>query len=283
MPSPPVYLVLYTGIVLLSLNGLFAKGIPLAAGTITQLRSMVALVTIAGVLWLWRRSLLIRHWPKALGVCLLGLLMGLHWVTFFHAMQVSTIAVGMLSLFTFPVVVVLLEAVIQRRLPRWQDSISALGVLLGVWLLTGATGVDQITVNGVFWGILSAVLFAGRNVAQKYYFADINSEQLMLYQVATVAVLLLPFVDIDGISTLKQGHWLSIVALGVITTAGAHTLLVISYKQLPATTVAMVSCLHPVIGALLAWAIFSEQPTAMVTLGGLIILAVAVYQSTSRR
>jgi len=32
-----------------------------------------------------------------------GLLTGVHWVTFFHAIQISTVAIAILSLYTFPI------------------------------------------------------------------------------------------------------------------------------------------------------------------------------------
>jgi hypothetical protein len=34
---------------------------------------------------------------------LLGLILAVHWITFFHAIQVSSVAVGLLAFSTFPV------------------------------------------------------------------------------------------------------------------------------------------------------------------------------------
>jgi drug/metabolite transporter (DMT)-like permease len=50
-----------------------------------------------------------RDWLLML---LCGLLMCVHWVTYFHAMQVSTVAIGMIALYTYPVMSVLLEPLI---------------------------------------------------------------------------------------------------------------------------------------------------------------------------
>ena len=36
-------------------------------------------------------------------IILSGLLMGVHWVTYFYALQMSNVAIGMLSMFTYPV------------------------------------------------------------------------------------------------------------------------------------------------------------------------------------
>ncbi|MGH1485817.1 MAG: DMT family transporter [Cellvibrionaceae bacterium] len=283
MPTYPVYLILYVGIILLSTNGLFAKGIPLDATSITQIRSVIAAIGIIVYLLIFKRAFWISDNKKLMGVYGLGILMGLHWVTFFHAMQVATIAIGMIALYTFPVMVVFMEALVHRSIPHWKDLLSAVLVLLGIVLMAGGDSVslDSTRLQGVFWGVISAFLFASRNIIQKYYFADVASEKLMLHQVIAISVMLLLFVDTTAVSELASISWIKLIVLGLLTTAGAHTLLVMSYKNLPAKTVAMISCLQPVIGALLAWLFIKEQPTLFIVIGGAIILSVAVYESVN--
>ncbi len=275
------YLILYIGIFLLGSNGLFAKGIPLDAVSITQLRSVVAVIAIAVYLYFCTANVQTIPIKTRIGIYGLGVLMGLHWVTFFHAMQVSTVAIGMISLYTFPVMVVFMEAAMRRQLPVWKDIVAAVLVLLGIVVMAAneLTGDLGSTVTGIFWGVVSALFFSVRNVLQKYCFADVSSERLMLHQVIAIAVMLLPFVHYSELPQLPNVTWLQLIALGVFTTAGAHTLLVYSYKKLPAKTVAMISCLQPVIGAVLAWLVLAEQPTLYIIIGGAIVLAVAINES----
>jgi drug/metabolite transporter (DMT)-like permease len=285
MSTYPTYLTLYVGITLLSTNGLFAKGIPLDATSITQLRSLIAAAGIACCLWAFKRSFSIQNRKKLAGVYLLGILMGLHWVTFFHAMQVSTIAIGMISLYTFPIMVVFMESAIQRRRPYWQDLGLACMVLIGILVLASheTMTLESTTLQGVFWGVVSALLFSSRNIAQKYYFTDVSSDKLMLHQVIAISLMLVVFIDMPDIGQLDTISWIKIIVLGIVTTAGAHTLLVMSYKKLPAKTVAMISCLQPVMGAIFAWIVIQEQPTISIIIGGSIILAVAIYESIANK
>ena len=211
--------------------------------------------------------------------------MGLHWVTFFHSMQISSVAIGMISLFTFPIMVVFMEAAIHRALPHWRDIILVILVLIGIFLMSANQLLEpnSNTLTGILVGTLSALFFACRNVIQKYYFADTPSDNLMLHQTIAIALMLLAFIDFTAINHLTTISWLNLFALGLFTTAGAHTLLTMSYKKLPAKTVAMVSCSQPVLGALIAWVVIKEQPTIFVIAGGSIILAVAIYESVSNK
>lgn len=281
MPSYRTYLILYTGIILLGTNGLFAKGIPLDATTITYLRSVIAAVAIAGFLLISRRSPKVRQTKKLLGIYGLGIIMGLHWITFFHSMQIASIAIGMISLFTFPIIVVLMEAAIKGSRAKRQDILSGTLVLMGIVIMAGneLSAPQSATLEGIAWGVISALLFAARNVTQKYYFADISSDKLMLHQTIAISVMLIGFSQADAIGELSPSSWAALIALGLLTTAGAHTLLVISYKKLAAKTVAMISCLQPVIGAVLGWWVLGEQPSFYIVIGGLMILAVALHES----
>ncbi len=285
MPAPSIYLTLYVGVILLAGNGLFAKGINLDATSITQIRSVIAAITIALFLCFVKRSHFVKNTKKLIGIYGIGIFMGLHWVTFFHSMQISTIAIGMLSIFTYPVMTVFMEAAIHKSRPHWQDILSTILVLAGILLMTGneLAQPGSATLQGIFWGTLSAFFFASRNVVQKYYFADITSDVLMLHQMIAISLMLFAFIDFSTISTISNIDWIKLLALGTISTAGAHTLLVMSYKNLPAKTVAMISCLQPVIAGLLGWVFIKEQPTFYIVVGGSIILAVAVYESISSR
>jgi drug/metabolite transporter (DMT)-like permease len=277
--------ILYLAISLLALTGLYAKLIPLDAISLIQLRGVIATLTLA-LFGLLRKRRLRLSGPRAyFGVYALGLLLGVHWVTFFHAMQISSVAVGMLAMFSFPMLTIFLEPFFTGQ--RWQtrDILAGLMTLVGLAVMViqgrGAAG-GSITL-GVLWGVLSALLFALRNLLQKYRFSQVSSDSLMFHQVVAVAVMLALFVDYPRVCALTGVDVLKLVLLGIFSTAAAHTLLVYSLKQLPAKTVALISCLQPVIAALLAWYVVQEVPAPAVLLGGGMVLSVAAYESVQKR
>jgi len=275
---------LYLAIFLLALTGLFAKLIPLDATSIIQLRSLVAAVGLAGFIAAQKRRLRLGGVRAYAGVYGLGLLLGLHWVSFFHAMQVSSVAVGMLAMFTFPVLTILLEPLFSNRKLTAGDVCAGLLVLAGLGIMVGPglTDLQRPVTLGVLFGVGSALLFALRNLLQKYLFAGESSDGLMFHQVVAITLLLAGFVDYPRVQAMGKVGWGEILLLGILSTAAGHTLLNFSLKQLSAKSVALIQCLQPLVAALLAWYVVGETPGAAVLVGGGIILAVAAYESLCR-
>jgi len=276
--------VLYVAVLLLALNGLFSKLIPLDATTITQLRSALAAITLLIFAIVNKRQFKLDSKRQYIGIYAIGAFLGLHWISFFHSMQVSTVAIGMLSLFTYPMITVLLEPFYTKQKILISDVFAALVVLLGVFIMLGdkITAFDSDIAQGVFWGVISAFLFALRNLLQKFYYPEVSSDRLMLHQVLAVAIMLLVFIDYPSALSLTINDWLTLLLLGVISTAAAHTLLSYSLKRLAAKSVAMISCLQPFIATLFAWLLLNEEPTNAVLIGGCIIVSVALYESLKK-
>lgn len=285
-PVPPRgILLLYVGLTLLSLNGLFAKLIPLDAFSMTQLRSLIAIGGFYLFCRLFRMPLRVKNFRQLLAIYGLGLIMGVHWGTFFHAMQVSTVAVGILALFSYPMITILLEPLFARCRLSARDVFSGIFVLVGllimVWQDLGG-GLSGNILQGALWGVFSALLFSLRNLCQKYYFAATPSSTLMFHQLVAIAILFVPFVDVATTRMLNAQDWLLLILLGFLGTAAAHTLYTASLKLLAAKTVSLVGCMQPVVSILLAWLILSEKPSVAVVVGGAIILFVAMAESLVR-
>jgi len=285
LPSPPGVLLLYVGLTLLSLNGLFAKLIPLDAFTMTQLRSIIAIGGFYLFCRFFHMPLRAQSFKQLLAIYGLGLVMGVHWGTFFHAMQISTVAVGILALFSYPMITILLEPLFANRRLQLRDVFSGILVLVGLLLMVRqdlAAGLSGNMLQGAAWGVFSALLFALRNLCQKYYFATTPSSTLMFHQLVAIAVLFAPFINVTTTRMLNAQDWILLIMLGFLGTAAAHTLYTASLKLLAAKTVSLVGCMQPVVSILLAWLILRETPTLAVVAGGSIILFVAIAESLVR-
>ena len=273
--------ILYVAVLLLSLNGLFSKLIPLDAISITQLRSVVAAITLMCFVLLRKRAYRLNSLREYVGVYLVGLCLGLHWISFFHSMQVSSVAIGMLSLFTYPVITVFLEPLFNKKRIQFADIIAAIMVFIGIVIMLEGdlNQFSSDTAQGVFWGVISAFLFSIRNLLQKYNHAGVSSDGLILHQVIAISFMLLLFVDFNAVTKLRFEDVLLLILLGAVSTATAHSLLSFSLKHIPAKSIAMISCLQPLLAAIFAWVVLQEEPGRGVIIGGLIIVSVAFYES----
>lgn len=276
--------ILYIAVFLLALNGLFSKVIPLDAVSVTQLRSLLAAITLFLFALMRKREYRLQSAKQYLGVYSIGIILGLHWITFYHSMQASTVAIGMLSLFTYPIITVFLEPLFNKVRVNASDIVAGVLVLIGVLMMVkdDLNQFDSSAMQGVFWGVISAFLFSIRNLLQKYRHPGVSSDGLILHQVIAIAVMLLVFVDYSAVTSLEAGDWLLLVLLGAVSTAAAHSLLSYSLKHLEAKSVAMISCLQPLFATLFAWLLLNEVPTQSIVLGGLIIVSVALYESIKK-
>src|SRR5690606_29347387 len=99
----------HLGAFLMGATGLFSKIIYLPACDITGCRTWIAAVILFAWVWGRERNVALRSARDYGRMLILAILLGLPWVTFFYSMHVANIAVGMISLYAFPVVTVFLE------------------------------------------------------------------------------------------------------------------------------------------------------------------------------
>ncbi|MDO6641435.1 MULTISPECIES: DMT family transporter [unclassified Shewanella] len=269
---------LHIAVLLFGGTALFSKIIPLNALDITVLRCVIAFFALGCIVKLSKKKLQLqqfKHYLVALG---LGILVSLHWVTYFASMQLSSVAIGMIAFFTYPVMTVLIEPLVNNTRLKLVDVISGLVVLIGVMLLIPEANLENDVTLGIATGILSAALFTGRNLLHKRYFSGYSGPQAMFYQTFVAVVVLSPWLEVE-LDTIKAEMWTTIVILGVFFTAAPHALFASALRQLSAKTVGLVSCLQPFYGTVLALLLLNEQVNVTTTVGGLIILATAIFET----
>jgi len=271
-------LAVHSAVLIFGLTALFSKLISLTALEITLLRSVFAVFIIFAIFLWQKKSIKLSH-PKDYGiVILLGVLLALHWVTYFHSMQVSSIAVGVIALYTFPIITVFLEPLFHGERPHIKDVISAFTVLFGIYLLVPEFSLSNETTLGILWGVLSALFFALRNIIQGHYFKGYTARHSLFYQTLITFIVLLPF-SFEVIPAVTNIQWGQLLILGVFFTAVPHTLFAFSLLNLKAKTVSLVACVQVVYATIFAALLLSEWPQLSTVVGGLIVVSAAMYES----
>ena len=270
----------HSAVLIFGLTALFSKFISLSAIEITLLRSIFAAAAITIYIKLLNESLSLHNKRDYWIVAVLGILLGTHWVTYFHAMQISSIAIGIISLYTYPVITVFLEPFFHGERPHIKDIISALFVLFGIYLLVPEFSINNETALGVFWGVLSAFLFAMRNIIHGRYLTGYPARHALFYQTIIVFIMLLPFAG-ASIPDVSQSQWLQLLILGVFFTALPHTLFAHSLLHLKAKTAGLVGCMQVVYGTAFAALFLAEMPEWRTIIGGLIVISAAAYETLS--
>ena len=271
-------LAVHSAVLIFGLTALFSKLITLTALEITLLRSLVAAIIILAIFYWQKKSIRLLNLKDYGLVITLGILLAIHWVTYFHAMQISSIAVGVIALYTFPVITVFLEPLFHGENPHIKDIISALTVLFGIYLLVPEFSLSNETTQGILWGVLSAFFFALRNVIQGHYFKGYTARHSLFYQTLVTFIVLLPF-SFDVVLQVTSIQWGQLLVLGVIFTALPHTLFAFSLLNLKAKTVSLVACVQVVYATIFAALILEEWPQFATVVGGFIVVLAAMYES----
>lgn len=269
---------LHLAVVLLGVTALFSKIIPLSALDITFGRSVVACACLLLLLKISGKSLrLFSYKDLAIGV-LLGVIMALHWVTYFAAMQYSSVAVGMIAMFTFPVITVFLEPFFEKIKLVWQDVISAVVVLIGIALIVPDVSLQNDVTLGIVVGIASALLYSLRNLIHRRYFSHYSGAHAMALQTLVIILCLVLFTS-DQIMQMSAQTAVYLVLLGSIFTALPHALIASSLKHLRAKTFSLIACAQPLYGVGFAYVLLHEKPDWQTLIGGLLVISAAVYET----
>ncbi|SHK25369.1 Threonine/homoserine efflux transporter RhtA [Maribacter aquivivus] len=211
-------------------------------------------------------------------ILLSGLLMGVHWVTYFYALKLSNVAIGMLSIFTYPVITAFLEPILLKTKFELMHLLLAFLVLTGMYFLSPTLDFENSYTIAIAFGVFSALAYALRNILLKKKVAKYNGSMLMTYQTAIVGVILFPFLFTVSADTIIS-QWKVLVALAVLTTAIGHTMFLMTFKHFNITTVSILSSVQPVYGIIIGAIFLSEIPKGTTILGGILILSSVVIES----
>jgi len=277
-------LFLHLSVLLFGGTALFSKLIGLPALDITVYRTGVAAIVLFVLLTLQKKQITLVS-AKDYGVAiLLGVVVGIHWVTYFSGMQMAGITIGIIAFFTYPVITVFLEPLLNRskinRKPKVKDVVIAFIVLIGIFLLIPEISLGNQVTLGIVTGVVSAFFFALRNILHKNYFSHYSGPHTMLYQTLVACIMLAIFVEVPPMAVTNY-DWALILLVGVVFTAMPHALFASSLRHLSATTAGLISCLQPLYGSVLAFLLLNERVNMLTIIGGLLVISAALFETWS--
>ncbi len=270
---------IHIAILLFGLSGLFGKLVALPAGLIVLGRVFFASVFLLLLLAYRRKSIKLNQRQHYVYLAVMGMILAIHWVTFFLSIQLSTVAIGLLTFSTFPVFVTFLEPYFLKERIRFADILAAFLTLLGVMLVIPEFQLNNTITQGVIWGSISGFTYAVLSMLNRKFAGEYPSLVIAFYEQAAAAVLLLPVILLYQQSSVQANDILWLLLLGIVFTGVSHTLFISGLKSIKTQTAGIISCLEPVYGIIFAVLLLQEIPTAREIIGGLLIIGIVVYKS----
>lgn len=207
-----------------------------------------------------------------------GLFFGTHWVTYFYALQLSNVAIGMLSLFTYPVITALLEPLFFKTKFNSIHIFLGLLILIGIYFLTPEFNFENNYTKGILFGFISSIFYSLRNILLKKKVHNYDGSMLMFYQMLVLALILWPTFFIFNANPTTN-EWSAIVLLALVTTALGHTLFIRSFKNFSVSSASIMSSIQPVYGILLGIFFLHEVPSVNTIIGGILIISTVIIES----
>jgi len=202
-------------------------------------------------------------------IFLSGLFMTANFVCYFYSLQWSNVTIGMLSLFTFPIMTAFLEPIFLKVPFQKIHLLMGAMVLLGIYFLAPTLNIQDGITQGLLIGLVSALAWSIRNLILKTQMEIFNSSLLMFYQLGVAVVILLPVLFYyQEEAVIPQVPYL--LFLGLVTTAIGHTLFINSFNHFSVSTASIMASTQPIYGIIVA-----------IIGGGLILLTVIIESKRS--
>ncbi len=266
-------------VLLFGLAGLFGKWLPLPPTLIVLGRVFFASLTLALLLGLTNQHPKISPRTDVLIFALMGAILALHWVVFFKSIQVSTVAVGLLSTSSFPVFTAFLEPLIFRESLEKINIVFAFVCVGGVFLIVPRFDLSDAVLQGVLWGLAAGLSFSVLTIMNRKFAQKYSSLAVAFFQDFFATLILAPFFFFGRRSALSARFIVLLIILGVLCTAGSHTLFIHGMKRIKAQTASLISSLEPVYGIVFAFLFLREVPSLRTVVGGAVILGAVIIVS----
>jgi len=281
------WLQLHFCVVLWGFTAIFGRLITLPALPLVWWRMTLVGVALLAVPMFWRsvRGLSVRQIAIYAGI---GVLVALHWLTFYGSIKLSNASVGATCMALMSVLMAFIEPLIVRRKFDPRELLFGLAVIPGVLLVIGGT--PSAMRLGIAVGVLSVTILCVFGALNKRYIS--RAEALTVTGVemisgalflTCVGALLLGPDAMFALPSLRDGLFLLALALGC--TLLPFTLGLVAMRHLSAFATALALNLEPVYAIVLAILLLDEQRELAwpFYLGVAIILGVVVLHARMMR
>ena len=268
-------------------TAIIGKLITIEAISLVWYRMVIATVLMFIYIQIKRVNLKISV-PELLKLSIAGIIIALHWITFFASIKMANASIALAMFSTGAFFASIIEPIIYKRKLIWYEIVFGLIVIIGVYLIVQS---ELKYLVGMLLGVLSAFLSSLFAVLNGKFLERHTATKISFYEfisgVVFISVVLFFYQD-DFYSTvfnLNGSDFIYLFVLASICTAYAFIASVHVMKFISPFTVVLTYNLEPVYGIVLAFLIFpkTETMSPLFYVGALIILVTVLLNSIFKR
>lgn len=255
-----------------------------------------ALISIGATALVWYRmliaSLVIFVYIKIKGISLkakgktllglagVGVLIALHWLTFFGAVKIANVSITLAMMSTGAFFTSILEPIFYKRKFIWYELVFGLLVIGGLYLIFE---VETRYTEGIIVALISALLAALFTLFNGKYAKKHDSVMISFYELLTGALFITVFLAVTNrfdasFFQVQETDWIYLIILATVCTAYAFIASVKVMKHLTPYTIMLTTNMEPVYGIILAFLILgdAEQMNTGFYFGAILILLTVI-------
>src|SRR5262245_37424372 len=227
------------------------------------------------------------------GIC------GLAFVQWLYFLSIHRLAVGIALLIEYlgALLVALWARYVFHEPVRRRIWVALALALAGLAMIVDLLGGGELSTTGIVFALVAAVAYTAYILLAERGVGDRDAVSLLAWGFGFAALFLAvvePWWSFPagraGDSVSLLGHlgshelpvWALMAYVVVVGTIAPFFLLVSALRHLPATRVAIIAMLEPVVATIVAWAWLGESLSAIQILGAMIVLAAIVLAQTAR-
>ncbi|WP_339849978.1 DMT family transporter [Dokdonia sp. Asnod1-B02] len=218
-----------------------------------------------------------------IGFAIAGLVIAVHWLTFFGAIKESNVSITLAMMSTGAFFTALLEPIFYKRKVIWYELLFGAIVVGALYVIFEVETAYQ---TGILLALLSAFLSAVFTLINGKFIENHHPTKISFYELLIGSLCVTVYLVVARPDTffsaqffaLPTMDWVYIGVLSSVCTAYAFIAAVAVMKHLSPYTIMLTINLEPVYGILLAFLVLgdAEQMSTEFYYGALVILAVVI-------
>ena len=260
-PANKALLQIHLCVVIWGFTAILGKLITLPAFALVWWRMLIVVAALALLPAFWRgvRGLDWRTLAIFAGV---GIVVALHWVTFYGAIKLANASVAATCMGVAPILVSVVEPFVTGRRFDWRELAIGVAAVPGVALVVGGTPGGMRL--GIAVGILSALLVAIFGALNKRYVERADPLAVTGLELAAGTVFLTLLVVTFGgeatqLAVPDARDTMLLLLLAIVCTLFPFALSLVALRQLSAFSAQLAVSLEPVYAIFLAMLLLGEQ------------------------
>jgi len=278
--------ILHVIVLIWGLTGILGEYIELSSSKIVFYRTLIAFLSLLIIGFFIKKTVKLSI-NQLIKITSVGVVVGLHWFTFFYAIKISTISIGVVCMSLTTLFVALIEPIVFKRKIVKSEIVISIFILIGIIIIFGF---EFVYFEGILFGVFSALMAAifsvlnGKLIKTTSSFTITKYEMLGALLVSSVIVFFNGEFN-SGLIDVSINNTLLLLFLGLVCTTAAFMISVWVMKYLSPFTVSVSINMEPIYTIVIAVLLAPEKEKMTIGfyVGGLVIIGSIFFNAYLKR